>query len=260
MLAYARFGRWREVLTEPMPPAGEPYAIGIWHYTRALAFVARQDVTRATAELARLKEVMLHEAFRTTLKDLPLLGNLEIASRLARGEVLAHLRRFDDAVAVLQAAVTLEDAIPYNEPPVWHHPPRQVLGAVLLEAGRARDAERIYLQDLQRFRENGWSLFGLMRSLETQGRHAEAAAAKARFEKAWQRADVVLRSSRIIEDEPRSIALATGVTLEYVQRGNRPETSPRHADDGRSIPRSSCTASPIHGARSSGCCRTCRGM
>ena len=47
--------------------------------------------------------------------------------------------RVDEAVRVLKEAVALEDGIPYNEPPVWHHPPRQVLGAVLLEAGTPRE-------------------------------------------------------------------------------------------------------------------------
>ena len=41
------------------------------------------------------------------------------------------------AIALLREAVTIEDGLPYSEPPIWHHPPRQILGAVLLEAGRA---------------------------------------------------------------------------------------------------------------------------
>ena len=199
LLAYARFGRWREVLTEPRPPVEEPYATGIWHYARALAFTSRRDLERAAAELAHLDVVMAHDAFKTTLRDLPLLTNLEIASRMAKGELAARGGQFDQAVRLLREAVALEDAIPYNEPPVWHHPPRQVLGAILLEAGRPLEAETIYQEDLQRFRENGWSLFGLQRSLEAQGRQADAAAAKHRFEKAWSRGDVTLHSSRIIE-------------------------------------------------------------
>ena len=242
LLAYARFGAWRDVLTEPRPPAREPYATGIWHYARALAFAARRDLDRAAAELAQLETVMAHEAFKTTLKDLPLLMNLEIATRMAAGELAARRGQFDHAVRVLKEAVALEDDIPYNEPPVWHHPPRQVLGGVLLDAGRPREAEAVYLEDLQRFRENGWSLFGLASSLETQGRHAEAAAAKARFEKAWSRSDLVLRSSRMMEDDRmtavasidtpgthslvasgfsrKDVTLSSGITLEYVRRGD----------------------------------------
>src|SRR6185436_2035922 len=129
-LAYVRFGRWQEMLTEPKPPAQEPYATGIWHYGRGLAFVARGDTARAEAELASLTQVMGHQAFKTTLKDLPLLTNLQLASRIVKGELAGRAGRFDEAIALLTEAVAIEDSIPYNEPPVWHQPTRQVLGAL----------------------------------------------------------------------------------------------------------------------------------
>ena len=195
LLAYARFGMWQEVLTEPKPPANQPYAIGIWHYGRGLAFVARGRLDAASSELAALEGVMKHEAFATTLKDLPLLTNLRIASRILDGELSLRRGNADAAVTALREAVTIEDGIPYSEPPIWHHPPRQILGAILLEAGRAAEAEAVYREDLKRFRENGWSLFGLARSLELQQRASEAAEARQRFEKAWARADIQLTSS-----------------------------------------------------------------
>ena len=73
---------------------------------------------------------------------------------------------------------------------------RQSLGAVFLQAGRAAEAEAIYREDLRRNPENGWSLFGLAQSLRVQGKTWEAAAAEARFRKAWPRADVTLTTSR----------------------------------------------------------------
>ena len=46
LLAYARFGMWQELLTEPKPPANEPYAIGVWHYGRGLGFSPAAEWTR----------------------------------------------------------------------------------------------------------------------------------------------------------------------------------------------------------------------
>ena len=199
MLAYARFGLSQEALTEPRPPAKEPYATGIWHYMRGRAFAARNQLDRAAAELTALKGVMGHEAFASTLKDLPLLTNLQIASRVVEGEIAARRGDAGAAVRVLREAVAIEDAMPYSEPPLWHQPTRQVLGAVLLEAGRPEEAEEVYHQDLKVFRENGWSLFGLMESLKAQPyRSAEVAEVEARFEKAWSRADITLTSSRAV--------------------------------------------------------------
>jgi pimeloyl-ACP methyl ester carboxylesterase len=248
MLAYVRFGLWQEMLIEPKPPVNQPYAIGVWHYGRGLGFVARARLDMAASELTSLKAVMKHEAFATTLKDLPLLTNLQIASRILEGELALKQGKADAAIAVLREAVTIEDGIPYNEPPVWHQPTRQVLGGVLLEAGRAADAEAVYREDLTRFRENGWSLYGLAKSLEAQSKSSEALDAQKRFEKAWGRSEVKLTSSRIMTadsakaDGPvglpvtapsaahahhadagvaqKSVVLPDGLRLAYVEQGD----------------------------------------
>ena len=197
-LAYVRFGRWQQMLTEPKPPASEPYATGIWHYGRGIGFIARGQTARAEAELSALNALLDHQAFRTTLKDLPLLTNLRIASGVVRGELAALGGRHDEAIRVVSEAVAIEDELPYSEPPLWHQPTRQVLGALLLDAGRAADAEVVYRKDLDRFPENGWSLFGLWQSLAAQQQHEEARQVRARFDRAWARADVTLTSSRIL--------------------------------------------------------------
>jgi pimeloyl-ACP methyl ester carboxylesterase/tetratricopeptide (TPR) repeat protein len=244
LLAYARFGRWQEILTTPAPPANEPYATGIWRYARGLALLARGQLDRSDAERAALDAAMSHEAFKTTLKDLPLLTNLQIASRILEGELAARRGRVDEAVRLIEEAVQIEDGLPYNEPPVWHQPPRQVLGAVLLEAGRAREAEAVYRRDLERVRENGWSLMGLASSLDAQGRGGDAADARRRFAKAWARADISITSSRILAaavpsnptivndhanhagaarreraEDMKFIDLPTGARLAYVEQG-----------------------------------------
>jgi tetratricopeptide (TPR) repeat protein len=208
-LAYVRFGRWQEMLTEPRPPASEPYATGIWHYGRGLALVARRQPARAEAELAALDALLDHEAFRTTLKDLPLRTNLQIAGRLVRGELAALAGRHDEAIRFVSEAVAIEDELPYSEPPLWHQPPRQVLGALLLEAGRAAEAETAYRADLARFRENGWSLFGLWQSLVAQQRTEEARVVRARFERAWARADVTLTASRMLDGRASAARVQT---------------------------------------------------
>jgi hypothetical protein len=78
------------------------------------------------------------------------------------------------------------------------------LGAILLAAGRPKEAEEVDRADLTRFRENGWSLFGLWQGLHAQGRGDNARLVRARFDKAWARADLVLTSSRMMPvNQPR---------------------------------------------------------
>jgi hypothetical protein len=68
---------------------------------------------------------------------------------------------------------------------------------VLLAAGRAGEAETVYGEDLRRKPGNGWSLYGVSRALEAQGKTDDAAAAETRFRAAWKDADVTLTASRI---------------------------------------------------------------
>jgi predicted Zn-dependent protease len=75
-------------------------------------------------------------------------------------------------------------------------PTRQVLGAMLLDVGRASEAEAVYRKDLADHPKNGWSLYGLSQSLAAQGKKDEAAWATEGFTNAWQRADVKLTASR----------------------------------------------------------------
>jgi predicted Zn-dependent protease len=112
------------------------------------------------------------------------------------GEIAARAGQTDMAVRHLLAAVAEQDGHWFTEPPVWYFPVPQSLGAVLLAGGRPAEAEAVYGDDLKRNPENGWSLFGLARSLQAQGKTAGAAAVEARFQKAWVRADVTLSASR----------------------------------------------------------------
>jgi predicted Zn-dependent protease len=75
-------------------------------------------------------------------------------------------------------------------------PTRQALGAVLLQAGRAADAEAVYGKDLEQHPKNGWSLYGLAQALHAQGKSEQAALVESGFAQAWKQADVKLTASR----------------------------------------------------------------
>ena len=81
--------------------------------------------------------------------------------------------------------------------PSGSFPPRHALAAVLLEAGRPKEAETVYWEDLRRNPENGWALRGLADALRVQGRGEEAKVVEERFKTAWTRADFALTGSRL---------------------------------------------------------------
>ena len=54
----ARFGKWDEILAQPMPAAGLFYMQGLWHYARGLAFSAKRQVGDADRELQALRQAI----------------------------------------------------------------------------------------------------------------------------------------------------------------------------------------------------------
>jgi len=195
--ALTRFGKWDEMLREPEPPATSAYLRGMWHYARGTAFLGKGQTNEAEQEFATLSELMADKSLDQPLFS-PNTGRavLSIAQEVLTGEIAASKKNYDIAIAHLERAARLEDALVYTEPAEFHYPPRHALGAVLLEANRPAEAETVYWEDLKRNRENGWALFGLMQALKAQGKNDDAAFVEARFKKAWARADVTLSASR----------------------------------------------------------------
>src|SRR6266571_719608 len=195
--ALTRFGKWDEMLREPEPPTTSAYLRGMWHYARGTAFLGKGQIDSADQEFAKLDETMADKSLDQPLFS-PNTGRmvLSIAREVLAGEIAAAKKNYDAAVAHLERAVRLEDALVYTEPAEFHYPPRLALGAVLLEANRPAEAETVYWEDLKRNRENGWALFGLMQALKAQGKNEEASLVESRFKKAWARADITLTSSR----------------------------------------------------------------
>jgi tetratricopeptide (TPR) repeat protein len=196
-VTFARFGRWDALLGEPAPPEDFRYVTGIRHYARALAHLRRGELAAADAERAQLEAVAAEPA----LDELVFPGGsaatlLRLGALHLEGERAAAAGAVDAAVAALEQAVALQDGLPYTEPPPFYLPVRQALGAVLLEFGRASEAEAVYRADLAHHPKNGWSLYGLSRSLAAQGQAARAAATEEGFRHAWARADIAIQSSR----------------------------------------------------------------
>ncbi|MBI4520071.1 MAG: hypothetical protein HY701_04500, partial [Gemmatimonadetes bacterium] len=187
LYAMVRFGRWDDILAAPSPPADLPYVQGTWHYARALALVNRGRLDEANTELQGLRTARADAgigALRIWGLNAPA-DLLAIADEVVSGEIAAARQDWNSAIRLLRSAVQKENALTYDEPPTWSIPARHNLGAVLLAAGRAADAERVYREDLEIYRENGWSLFGLAQALAAQNKTAEANAARQQLAAAW---------------------------------------------------------------------------
>ena len=193
-LTLLTFGDWEGVLAEPLPPPELDNARAMSHYARGVALAALGRNPEADAELEEIGRIAARLG-ATEASEGPEIV-VVIAEHALAGEIA--LRRGDAPTAVkrLRIAAELEDGMVYEEPPVWYMPVRHTLGRALLEADLPSEAETAYREDLERFPANGWSLLGLSRALEAQGRTAEAGAAREQFELAWRQADTEISGSR----------------------------------------------------------------
>jgi hypothetical protein len=199
LYARVRFGRWREILEETLPPdVNEPYPLAIWHYARGTAFAKTKRIAEARRELAAVEVLVADPGLgHARIKNINAASALVNIARLTLAADIALTERHTDAaVGALLEATAIEDGLTYDEPHLWLAPTRHALGAALLAADRPADAARVYREDLAHYPDNGWSLFGLADALRRQGDNAAAAAAEARFNAAWRGADLVLTGSR----------------------------------------------------------------
>jgi tetratricopeptide (TPR) repeat protein len=200
LYAYVTFGKWDEILNYPQPQDERPYMQSIWHYARAMAFIAKNDLTKAEKEL----EILEKMRFDKNIEDLSIWGInsagtlTKIAYQVVSGELAAKKKDYPLAIEHLKKAVEIEYTLRYDEPPTWFYPCRQNLGAVLIEAGEYEEAEKVYRENLGEIINNGWGLFGLHQALLNQNKKDEAADVEKRFNEAWKYSDIELTSSRIL--------------------------------------------------------------
>lgn len=201
--AMVRFGKWDLILDDKGPHHDTPFTRAAWRYARGMALTAKDRLEEAEIELAYLKALLKDPGLQgqVTFSNNPGQHIMRIAPEVVAGEIAAKRKQWDTALLHFDRAIRFEDALIYTEPADWHAPVRQNLGAVLLEMGRADEAEVVFWEDLKRNPENGWSLFGLVRALKTQGKDEEAAFAEQRFQKTWKDADVRLTAARIGSEE-----------------------------------------------------------
>lgn len=190
-LTLLTFGRWDEVLDQPLPPDELDQASILAQYARGVALAALGGTDDAREILQEIRERAKRAEGDPATNPIP-----HMAREMLAGEIALRTGDAQTAVAHFQAATDIEDALLYEEPPLWYYPARHSLGRALLEAGRPAEAERAYREDLNKFPENGWSLFGLAESLEAQGEVEDAREVRSRFTRAWADADVSLVASR----------------------------------------------------------------
>ena len=207
-----RFGKWDEILAEPMQTEKDafPATIATQHYARGVAYASKGMVPEAEAEQALFKEALTNPALAGRLMHNNLMYQdpsegpsiLNVNAAILEGEI--EYRRqflakaagepydFTAAFDELRRGVELSLNLAYNEPWGQMQPVRHILGALLHEQGHIEEAEEVYRADIKLWKDNMWGLLGLKLCLEARGDAAEELAEVTNlFNERSSRADIV---------------------------------------------------------------------
>ncbi|QPF93046.1 tetratricopeptide repeat protein [Bradyrhizobium commune] len=174
-----RFGKWSEIIDEPLPRDPETYPVttAMLHYAKGVAYATLRDFVAAERERTLfLERVSLiptdRKVFNNTAKSI-----LSVAASMLEGELAYHQGHYEAAFSHLREAVSRDDGLEYVEPWAWMHPPRHALGALLAEQAYFAEAEQCFRDDLGLSRgvqrcaqhpDNIWALQGLVECLEAR--------------------------------------------------------------------------------------------
>jgi len=200
LMVLTRFGKWDEILKEPMPEDKETWVCvaAMSHYARAIAYAAKGMVKEAKKEKKDFFAAVLSPSMEGRLLHNNVMwdkegkcGIFNVAAKMMEGEILYRERDFKQAFEALRKAVKLEDALHYDEPWGWMQPTRHALGALLNEQKRYQEAQKVFEEDLKKWPKNLWSTRGLADSHKGQGNAAKAKEYLKLTKKLAKRADVI---------------------------------------------------------------------
>jgi tetratricopeptide (TPR) repeat protein len=193
LLTLVRFRQWGDIWKSIEPNKGLLITNAFWHWARAMGYAWAAKSAEAEAEQA----IFINKA-KAVPPDMQIDLNrasdvLRIANNVLSARIAHAKGDRKTAVEFLRKAVELEDALAYSEPPSWPLPTRETLGGLLILYGDYVEAENVFRADLLRNPRNGRSLFGLIKSLEGQGKKHAAGLVQREFETAWRHADIQLK-------------------------------------------------------------------
>jgi len=184
--AHAQFSDPATVLALADPGADFPYIRAAWRYARGVASVKRGDTAAADAEVAEIEKITNSTDFKPFESwNIPAKDVTVIAAHVVRARIAQAKNDLVSAVRELEAAVALEDKLPYMEPPYWYYPVRQTLGAVLALSGENQKARDVFRDSLRKTPNNGWALYGLAQTYAREGKQREAKEVEKHLARAW---------------------------------------------------------------------------
>jgi hypothetical protein len=165
-------GAWAEAAALEAPSTGYAWIDGISHFARALGAARSGSPSAARADIEKLTELRDKS---TAAQDAYWAGQLDVQRRVAEAWVAFAEGRRDAAIQELTAAADAEDATDKSAvSPGPLAPARELLGEMLLEAGKPKEALTAFEATMKKEPNRFRGVAGAMRAADAMGDRAAA--------------------------------------------------------------------------------------
>lgn len=186
-----KFKKWDNILNMKLETFDLKYPIAIRHYAEGMAYSGKGELDKAKAELTALEILAKDKSLKdVTIWNINTVYDLvQIAEKVLNAEILAHEKDYEASINILKEAVSMEDALNYNEPPDWFFSIRHQLGQILILNGQQKDAIQLFEEDLKNYPKNGWAHHGLKKAYSDLNDSENVAKMESLIAKSWAYAD-----------------------------------------------------------------------
>jgi tetratricopeptide (TPR) repeat protein len=167
-------------------------------YATAYDNLRRGDTSSTSTLIGRMHRMTAAMAGSEMAMMMPeMAGEADVVETELRAMADSRRGRLGDAIAELTKAAATEDSLPYEfGPPAIEKPSHELLGEMLLAAGRPRDARREFEIALKRTPGRSLVLLDLARACRAAGDNAAAATAYRQLAANWKDADSTIAAVR----------------------------------------------------------------
>lgn len=190
-LTMIRFEDWKGLLDAPVMDDSLVYAALLSHFGRGMAFANLGSINEAETELGIVRKLIGDSVLSLPFTPFsPAIDGAVIAENMLAGTIAVSKKNYTLAIPYFHTAVEREKNMVYNEPRDWLLNPKYYLADAYLKAGRWKEAETMFMNDLKDNNENVWSLSGLHKALQQQAKNKAAAKVAVRLALAAKDSDV----------------------------------------------------------------------
>ncbi|MBS1741624.1 MAG: hypothetical protein JST81_01205 [Bacteroidetes bacterium] len=169
LMVQVQYEKWDEILSTKDHPEQFAFVHAFSKWSKGMAYAAKGNMNEATKELEALRKIMKHPDMQVL--NYPFnkaVDQMTVGEKILCGMIAEKENKLKEAIGFLTQAVTLEDALVYQEPRDWLNDARIYLAKAYISNGDYVNAEKVIRKSLEISPRNYPALLVLKKLYATQ--------------------------------------------------------------------------------------------